>query len=721
MSRDRTVVLDATSRLLRLRDRLSVAQIAVAVTAVALAGGISTSSLALFVLATVLAFVRRLPPEPSRRAQRLWTLGIFAALVATTARAFLRSEFLDAGVDFLLLLVVQRFFQRQRTREHVQLLLLGSLLMIVGAVIGTDLDYPILLVSYIALSCVALMVHNLVAEGERLGPRVMLELARETLRRRRVLLRAALLAAGFAALGGLLVFLLFPRWGVGAFLRGSIAGEPRSGFSNEVSLGGFGRIKEDATVIMHLDVHHPTNAEKRATWHLRGTAFDLYDNGRWRHSRFGEAAALLPVWGYATIAPEGRALVRRARPGDVAPIRPIPIPGFRDSQEILHATVTLEDIGADALFVAAEPLAVRLRPRGPVEERARLLAGRNREYRVGKPPGPVQYEFISRIGRPTRAELATTGEPTVPASLAAYVTVSPSIGEEVRALARELAASQPTRLGKVEAIMDHLAGYDYTLDQPTSSRVTEGADPLDGFVLDTQAGHCEYFATALAVMLREVGVPTRLVNGYYGAHHNPLGDFWAVRQADAHSWVEVHFGRLGWVTFDPTPPAGRLAGDDAPLWPAAAQLLDAVRNVYLEWVIDYDLGKQMRILEDLGLRRGGTRPQIDWGAVGLLAGLVGAAGLALLLLRRRSHRRQAPPGAAEYARLLRWLAGRGHVPARSESAAAFASRLRAQGEAVGAPMARFAEVYERVRFGAHPSAQGRQALARAAAEVRHAD
>src|SRR5262245_46335411 len=119
----------------RLRDRCSVLQIAIATASVALADGISPWSLGIASALAVLAFVRPLPPETSKSAERLWTIGIAMALFATLARAVLRGDILDAGVDFLLLLVVQRLFNRQRTREHMQLLLLGSLLMVAGAVI----------------------------------------------------------------------------------------------------------------------------------------------------------------------------------------------------------------------------------------------------------------------------------------------------------------------------------------------------------------------------------------------------------------------------------------------------------------------------------------------------------------------------------------------------------------------------------------------------------
>jgi transglutaminase-like putative cysteine protease len=85
-----------------------------------------------------------------------------------------------------------------------------------------------------------------------------------------------------------------------------------------------------------------------------------------------------------------------------------------------------------------------------------------------------------------------------------------------------------------------------------------GADPLADFLFHVKQGHCEYFATALGVMLRTQGIATRVVNGFLPGEYNQAAGAFTVRQSDAHSWVEVYFPQTNsWVTFDPTPPAGR--------------------------------------------------------------------------------------------------------------------------------------------------------------------
>jgi hypothetical protein len=712
-----------------LRDRLSLGQVVIACATVAMGGGVRWFSLAIAAALALWAFARPLPDAPSRRAQRLWTLGVFVALALSIARAFLRVEFLDAGVDFLLLLVVQRLFNRQGAREHMQLMLLGALFMVIGAVINTGLNYPPLFVAYLLVTTMALLVNHLMAEGERLGPRVMHEVAREGVRRRRELWRAAAGVALLTGMGALVTFLVFPRFGVGVFLRGDFARSMRTGFASEVRLGVFGTVKDDATVVMHLSPITEVEAEPRLTWHLRGSSFDRYEDGLWSQSRRGESIGMRRFYGYQIFAPEGASLVERhpdrsatQRAGRVVP-RAREIGGFARSTETLRVRVILDDIGTELLFAASEPLGVRLTRRGALERRMRVMGAYNRQMRLTyKPPGPVQYEFVSRIGAPSRDELLSVGNPRVPRlGLGAYLQRSDQLSPEITALAQRVTEGADTRIEKVEAVIEYLQTFGYTLELRASPRVEAGADPIEGFLFDTKEGHCEYFATAMAVLLREVGVPVRNVNGYYGAHRNQFGDFYVVRQADAHSWVEVNFGPLGWVTFDPTPPSGRLAGDDAPLWPAAAQMLDVIRSAYLNYVIDYNLGKQIAILEGLGLRRGGGAPPVPWRQRSWLLHLGWLVALAVLLrLAHRRRRTRQPPEVRIYGALLRTLARSGRARERDESSTRFARRLAREQAPEAAAFAAFASRYEDLRFGETVTPADLEELQRLAREVRRA-
>ena len=680
------------------RDGLGVSQIGLACAAVFLGGGMRWQSLLIATLVTVLAFVRPLPPRVSDTSQRRWTFLILVALGLTIARAVVFADVLDAGVDFLLLLVAQRFFNRQRSREHGQMLLLGGLLMIVGAVINTGLNYPVLLSAYLVILVMALIVNHLMSEGERLGDTTAYAIERAARSSLGPLWMAAAQVATLAAAGGLFVFLVFPRFGVGVFLRGPTAREMQSGFSDEVQLGVFGRIKTDASVVMRIEPPAGRRRDERVTWYLRGTSFDEYADGRWRQGKDRGRLRLDPFGAFRVFAGKGHTGVRQTSQsvGRLRVPQPAPIRGFAASTEKLQTTVMLEDIGAEVLFAASEPLGVALRPHGAFERgRMSVQAGPNLQIAVNKPAGPIRYEFVSRIGTPTRSELVAVGEPEPHPSQEPYLQRNPSLSDEVSELARRLSLGTRTRLERVEAVMGHLASFGYTVDLVDPADGREG-DPIESFLFTTREGHCEYFATAMAVLLREMDVPTRLVNGYYGAHWNQLGEFYAVRQADAHSWVEVHFGSLGWVTFDPTPPTGRIAGDQAVLWPAIREALDAARNAYLQYVVDYDLGKQMALLRGLDPVRHVELPR-------RFLSLLGVAGLGIAAvwwwLRRRPRGSRDSAATRIYKRVLAVCARRGHPRFGHESASRYAARMLNEGVPGASILAAFARLYETIRFG----------------------
>ena len=115
-------------------------------------------------------------------------------------------------------------------------------------------------------------------------------------------------------------------------------------------------------------------------------------------------------------------------------------------------------------------------------------------------------------------------------------------------------------------------------------------DPLANFLFDRKAGHCEYFASAMAVMLRAVHIPSRVVTGFQSGVYNPITGWHVLRASDAHSWVEAWAPGHGWMTFDPTPPANSPQGKP---WTTLALYLDTAEMWWQRWVVDYDLEHQL--------------------------------------------------------------------------------------------------------------------------------
>jgi len=125
-----------------------------------------------------------------------------------------------------------------------------------------------------------------------------------------------------------------------------------------------------------------------------------------------------------------------------------------------------------------------------------------------------------------------------------------SVTPRIADLAKTVTASLSSPLAKAIALEQHLrSSYAYSFETIlTSQNVT----PLDEFLFVTQRGHCEFFASAMAVMLREIGIPSRLVHGYLAHNYNPITGLYEVRNLDGHAWVEAYIEGKGWVTFEPT-------------------------------------------------------------------------------------------------------------------------------------------------------------------------
>jgi hypothetical protein len=131
-----------------------------------------------------------------------------------------------------------------------------------------------------------------------------------------------------------------------------------------------------------------------------------------------------------------------------------------------------------------------------------------------------------------------------------YTSLPPSVPERVYALARDLTSTAPTPLDEALALETYLRqNYPYSLQIPAPPA---NADVADYFLFDLKTGYCDYYATAMAVMARSVGLPARLVMGYSSGDYDYSNAEYIVTAANAHAWVEIYFPGTGWVEFEPT-------------------------------------------------------------------------------------------------------------------------------------------------------------------------
>jgi len=111
-------------------------------------------------------------------------------------------------------------------------------------------------------------------------------------------------------------------------------------------------------------------------------------------------------------------------------------------------------------------------------------------------------------------------------------------------------------------------------------------------------GHCEYFATSMVILLRHLGIPSRLVNGFLEGEYNEIGDFYIVRQSDAHTWVEVYFGSGLWVTFDPSPRDIDTGGSSSSFWRFLnpRKILDSISFFWDRYILIFSAQDQIDML-----------------------------------------------------------------------------------------------------------------------------
>jgi transglutaminase-like putative cysteine protease len=360
---------------------------------------------------------------------------------------------------------------------------------------------------------------------------------------------------------------------------------------------------------------------------------------------------------------------------------------------VLTQEIYLEPISTDVIFAA--PRVLRLHGRAEfaiVDDLGNIMvpaSAARLNYTVESEPEPAD---------PRRADVADARVPPDPRWLARY-TQLPELAPRIVDLARDITAGSADDYEAATRLSDWLArNLRYTR---ALERTTE-LPPVEEFLFVQRAGNCEYFAAALAVMARALGIPARVVNGFQRGEWNPYGDYFMVRLRDAHSWVEVFVRGAGWITLDPSPRVGvetPIAAAPTTLW------LDSLRLSWYRYVVSWSLRDQLAAAEST------RRATLAWGAMALrprdlaalprvaLGLMIVAALVATLLVVRRwrpTAERRAAPVPRFYARALRTLARRGLTPAAAETAREFARRAAV---VAGAPVVDLTTAYERVRFG----------------------
>ncbi|PID39149.1 MAG: hypothetical protein CSB49_02090 [Proteobacteria bacterium] len=520
----------------------------------------------------------------------------------------------------------------------------------------------------------------------------------------------ALLSIG-VLIGSATIFMLFPRIGVGLFATQKRHGLAMAGFSERVELGQHGRIRDNPQVVMRI-ILGPKGSPRRSPpavpilW--RGSVYDQYANGSWTHSSYvsGRPRPVYPSQGLFVMLDHA--------PGVKQPLEPRRgLDPARLRRSLLRQRIYLEPLASRVIFGADRPVALDV-PRRKLSRRRLFTPQRGPlgeiRARRRRTTGALYIAYSKRY-RPT-PELMRQAAPERRPEMAPFLRLPREVPARVRDLARRITAGKQTVYDKVQAVMSYLqTRHRYTLELEHR----KGREPIDEFLFETRRGHCEYFASSMAILLRAVGIHTRHVNGFSGGKWNSFGNYLAVRQGDAHAWTEVWFSNLGWIAFDPTPSQGQTRDKGGGVLGALRQMIDALRLRWFNHVVEYDIGKQLRLFSRIKRFVQG-KPKRDSSSLlslyrrPLIVGAVvlGIGGV-LLLLRRRGWRlrRQAAPGRRRhqrhpasklYARALAALAKANVLRPPGMTAAELERALAARGHPCAELVRQLGSCYDACRF-----------------------
>lgn len=492
---------------------------------------------------------------PLIRARSAFWLSLGYILFFPMDALLLSASFVAAVLHLIVFLLAIKLAQEKTDRDHFYLILLSFLLLLAASSLTLDLSFVFALLLFMGALVSTLMsfeIHRSMREAtptaSRNGPPTRLG-------------RMTLWTTGWILVLGTVLFFALPRFGTGYFTRAATDSLLLSGFSESVRLGEIGQVKLSSGLVMRTRL---VSGTLLAAPRWRGVALDAFDGARWYTSRPDRSA--IPAIG-----------------GDQHTLRPLDGAG-----EPVEFEIFLEPLATLALFGPHRVGSITGNfPGLELDENdsifMRIPTARRIRYRVtSMPPPRTPNEDLSGIGSGLSPDMER------------YLQVPESLDPRIRELADTVTSEGESVVEKASLLEVYLKrNFDYSLVLDWDP----GADPLATFLFEARRGHCEYFASAMAIMLRAVGVPTRMVNGFLPGEFNAIGGSYIVRQSDAHSWVEVWVPGQGWTEFDPTPPG---PGSELSMALVLSHYMDAFELFWNSYVLTYDSGTRALLFRNAG-------------------------------------------------------------------------------------------------------------------------
>ncbi len=576
-------------------------------------------------------------------------------------------------VDLLLLLLCVEVIRGSDAVHDVRLYALAFALVLASTAYRPGVLFAISFVAFVFIGSAALAIGLMRRKAIRFGA------ADAVLDRSFVVTSTGLSLVTFAMAVG--VFVTFPRVSRAWPGRGEVAATSIAGFSDRISLGQHGAtIRDNPEVVLQVEFPDGRPADLGGLrW--RGRSYDRFDGVTWTRSEV-ERPGATPVSWYRARWPESTVAQRiTAAPLDVRVVFGLHALQFVDP----HSTITpaMDDSGD--------------------------------WYYWGSSPQPTYTSFST--GAPPDADALRSAAGNYFPDRTRYLQL-PDLPARVHALADSLTAPHDTRYDRVAAVHRFLTSeFGYTRELPRTARETS----LDHFLFERREGHCEYFSSAMVVLLRAAGIQARNVNGFLGGEWNEFGNFLSVSQNTAHSWVEVWFPDYGWIEWDPTPP-GSGEGVAGLGWRFPGRLwLAGLSYRWSQWVLEYDLAAQVGIFDRLGDAFDGGGGFEGRGLPGgTLAWIVAGGLIALIIVRRNlgTSARSLRPESRAWRSFVRHAARAGIVESDRATPAVLLERIASTRPDATPVATGLAELYQRLRFGggsvdADDLARLRRALAEA--------
>jgi protein-glutamine gamma-glutamyltransferase len=494
----------------------------------------------------------------SERWTSVLTLGYVAFYLADYF--LISGGFLNATVHLVLFVMVVRLFSAQRDRDFYFLSVIAFLMVLASALLTVDSAFLLAFAAFMLTAVVCFILMEMRHISAKAGVH-----AREAgvgLTSRNMATSLAVASPVLVLcilLGAAAIFFLLPRASAGYLGAYAPGGEISTGFGDTVELGRIGEIQQSGSVVMHVQIDGDEQGSFDLKW--RGIALGKFDGRVWSNNR---------------------AQHQLFREMDGRFVLPPPAGVRKTTPRLISYRVLMEPVGMNVFFLAGTPESLE----GSYGHLAMDDGGAVFDL---DPEHPVnRYRVSSDNEQAAASDLRAAGETYPPEVVSSYLQL-PALDRRIPQLAEQITVSAGNNYDKARALETYLrTHFGYTLQL---SR-TVPHDPLANFLFERKQGHCEYFASSMAVMLRTLGIPSRVVNGFRTGEFNDLTAQYVVRASNAHSWVEAYFPNHGWVEFDPTPGASFPARTG---WSRVSLYVDAMASFWREWIVNYDVGHQQSL------------------------------------------------------------------------------------------------------------------------------